>query len=154
MPQIDFSTYIPQLFWLAISFLALYLFVQLYFAPRIGHIVGKRKKEMLKLLSEADETNQEADEALFKAEQILEQAKNEGKKIKQEAAQKIEAIIKEILEKNKVEVQQLLGEGEAKAKFLQDKLMGSVEDMVEEVKESMYNALKTSYNMNSKGKNI
>lgn len=154
MPQIDFSTYLPQLFWLAIFFLALYLFVHIYFAPRISYIVGKRKKEMLKLLSEAEDTNQQADNALFQAEQILQQAKNEGKKLKQEAAKKTEAAVKAILERNKLEVEHLLSEGEVKTKLLQDKLMSSIEDIVEEVKESMYNTLKTSYNMNSKEKNI
>ncbi len=43
MPQLDQSTWISQLFWLAVTFGLLWLFVRSYVAPRLQKIVGTRE---------------------------------------------------------------------------------------------------------------
>jgi F-type H+-transporting ATPase subunit b len=54
MPQLDISTYFNQLFWLIISFSALYYFIAGYFLPGIGGIMLKREDKIKADIAEAD----------------------------------------------------------------------------------------------------
>lgn len=53
MPQLDFSTYLGQIFWLFVSFTSLYLFVQYWFFPRIKSILQIRDAKIESLILEA-----------------------------------------------------------------------------------------------------
>jgi F-type H+-transporting ATPase subunit b len=43
MPQLDFSTFSPQLIWLVITFLGLYLLMSRVALPRIGGVIEQRQ---------------------------------------------------------------------------------------------------------------
>ncbi|MDX2083465.1 MAG: hypothetical protein SFV53_05730 [Rickettsiales bacterium] len=55
MPQLDFTTYIPQIFWLALCFITLYLTTALVILPRISAILKKRQDIIDADLSKAKE---------------------------------------------------------------------------------------------------
>ena len=64
MPQLDISTYIPQLFWLVITF-AFFVFVcHRFFIPIIGKRVNDRRKVIAKKTEEAELNKYKASEVL------------------------------------------------------------------------------------------
>lgn len=64
MPQLDISTYIPQLFWLVITF-AFFVFVcSRFFIPIIGKRVNDRRKAIAKKTEEAELNKYKASEVL------------------------------------------------------------------------------------------
>ena len=50
MPQLDVTTWPPQLIWLAIAFLSLFLVMRFVALPRVGGAIERRQKRI------ADET--------------------------------------------------------------------------------------------------
>ena len=66
MPQLDTSTWPPQLFWLAISFALLYFVVSRVAIPRTGGVIAMRKSMIAKDLADAV-AHKAASEAALKA---------------------------------------------------------------------------------------
>ena len=53
MPQLDLATFPPQLIWLAITFVALYLVMAYAGLPRMGGIIEKRRARIADDLDKA-----------------------------------------------------------------------------------------------------
>ena len=64
MPQLAFETYTPQLIWLAITFVLLYLIMWRVLLPRIGEVLEERQNRIQHDLDEAERLKQEAEAAL------------------------------------------------------------------------------------------
>jgi F-type H+-transporting ATPase subunit b len=64
MPQLAFETYTPQLVWLAITFVLLYLVMWRVLLPRIGDVLDERQNRIQHDLDEAERLKQEAEAAL------------------------------------------------------------------------------------------
>jgi F-type H+-transporting ATPase subunit b len=54
MPQMDRQWYPNQLFWLAVSFIVLYILVAYIITPRVEKVLGVRKRTVDDLVEEAD----------------------------------------------------------------------------------------------------
>ena len=63
LPQFDTSTYIGQLFWLAISFGLLYWLMASVFLPKLGGIIEERRNRIADDYDQAAELKREAEEA-------------------------------------------------------------------------------------------
>jgi F-type H+-transporting ATPase subunit b len=66
MPQLDVTTWPPQLFWLAVCFIALYVVVSRIIIPKTGGVIEARKKTIECDLAAAVSAKSES-EAVFKA---------------------------------------------------------------------------------------
>jgi F-type H+-transporting ATPase subunit b len=66
MPQLDAASYAPQLVWLIISFVALYVLMARLALPRVADVLEDRKRRREDNLSKAEELEKEA-EALSEA---------------------------------------------------------------------------------------
>ena len=64
MPQLAFETFTPQLIWLAITFVLLYLIMWRVLLPRIGEVLDERQNRIQHDLDEAERLKQEAEAAL------------------------------------------------------------------------------------------
>ena len=60
MPQLDFTTFLPQLFWLFISLSVLYLMLSKIALPRISDVIEERKDTITDDLDEAKSLSIEA----------------------------------------------------------------------------------------------
>lgn len=78
MPQLDTSTWPPQLFWLAISFGLLYFVVSRFIIPRIGGIITERKNTIDADLSAATSAKSDSVAALKAYEVSLADARNKA----------------------------------------------------------------------------
>jgi len=63
MPQLDVSTFLPQLVWLAITFVALYALMTVFVLPRIGRVLEVRKDRIEGTLERAQKLKAEAEAA-------------------------------------------------------------------------------------------
>ena len=61
MPQLDVATFVPQLFWLAVCFLALFLLMKRVALPRVGAAIDARRNRLDDDLAQAQAMKSEAD---------------------------------------------------------------------------------------------
>ena len=59
MPQLDFSTFMPQIFWLFVSLSILYLILSKYALPRVSDVIEERKDILAHDIDEAKKIQRE-----------------------------------------------------------------------------------------------
>jgi len=93
MPQLDFSTYPPQLFWLAVTFIALYALMVRVALPRIGGMIEERRSRIASDLDRAQELKDDTDRAIAAYESELAEARGKAHAIVQEKRNELTAEI-------------------------------------------------------------
>jgi len=81
MPQLDFSTWPNQIFWLLVTLVVIYLVLSRIALPRIGAVLADRKSTITNDLAAADELKQKAVEAEKAYNNALASARTEAAKI-------------------------------------------------------------------------
>ena len=80
MPQLDFTTFLPQLFWLFISLSVLYLMLSKIALPRISDVIEERKDTITDDLDEAKSLSIEAKNVVEDLRIKLDEAKIQSQK--------------------------------------------------------------------------
>lgn len=78
MPQFDPSTFTPQLFWLAVTFIVLYWVVSKLAVPRIGEVLDQRARVIQEDLDRAEALKAETDQAIEAYEQAMRAARDQA----------------------------------------------------------------------------
>ncbi len=91
MPQLDVSTYLPQLFWLAVTFFALYLLMKFVALPQVGAAIAARRGRIEEDLAAAASLKSEAQTALAAYEKSLAAARSEAQALIREGAERLAA---------------------------------------------------------------
>jgi len=78
MPQLDVSTFAPQLVWLAITFIVLYLLMAKLGLPRVSAILDARRKRQDDDLARAAEMKAEAEAAIAAYQKTMADARAEA----------------------------------------------------------------------------
>lgn len=91
MPQLDAATYLPQIFWLALSFAVLYLIVARLALPRVGEVLQARRQRIEADFERAEGLRKEAEETLAAYEAAMDEARAKAHRIMVEAAQAMAA---------------------------------------------------------------
>lgn len=81
MPQFDPTSFPSQLFWLVISFLALYWIVARFAIPRIGDILEQRERVVQDDLDRAESLKAEAEQALADYEAAMADAREQARSL-------------------------------------------------------------------------
>jgi len=87
MPQFDPTTFAPQLIWLAITFLILYVVMARVALPRIAHVLEERQDRIDDNLERAVSLKAEADEASAAYEASADEARSRAYGVVAEAGQ-------------------------------------------------------------------
>ena len=93
MPQLDFSTYPPQLIWLAITFGILYFVISKFALPKIGGTIESRQNRIATDLDEAQRLKDNSEKAIAAYEAALAEAKAKAHIIAQETRDTLKAEI-------------------------------------------------------------
>jgi F-type H+-transporting ATPase subunit b len=86
MPQLDFSTYTPQLIWLAITFVVLYFLMAKLALPRIGTALDNRQAKLESDLARAERVKAEAETVLAAYEKAMTDARVKSQALTGQAA--------------------------------------------------------------------
>jgi len=128
MPQLDFSTFAPQLVWLIITFVSLYLFLGRVALPRIGGIIEQRRDRIADDLDEASRFKAQTDDAIAAYEASLASAKAKASGIAQETRDALAAET----DKERVKIETMLNE---KAKEAEARISKTKQQAVANIKE-------------------
>lgn len=93
MPQLDPTSFISQLFWLVITFVALYTVLACWALPRIQGLLAQREMAVSSDLDTAQHLTKEAERARMAYEQSLNEARQRSQQLFTDAAlaQKVSA---------------------------------------------------------------
>jgi len=81
MPQLDISTFAPQLFWLAVWFVVLYVLMAKLGLPRIASAIDARRQRREDDLAQATALKEEAEAASAAFQQTMAEARAEAQAI-------------------------------------------------------------------------
>ena len=104
MPQLDFSTFLPQIFWLFISLSLLYIVLSRYALPRVSDVIEERKDIIAQDIDSAKKFSSETELAIEELNMKLSEAKinsqslmnNSLQEIKESNEEKKAILLKEI----------------------------------------------------------
>jgi F-type H+-transporting ATPase subunit b len=78
MPQLDFSTWLPQLVWLAITFFVLFLLMKGIALPRVAAVLDARRNRLDQDLARAAELKSQAQAVIVANEKALAEARSQA----------------------------------------------------------------------------
>ena len=89
MPQLDFSTFLPQIFWLFISLSFLYIVLSRYALPRVSDVIEERKDIIAQDIDSAKKFSSETDLAIEELNMKLSEAKINSQSLMNDSLQEI-----------------------------------------------------------------
>ena len=92
MPQLEFADFLPQLFWLAVTFILLYALMSRLALPRVATVLAERDRQIEEDLARAERLKAEADETLRAYEAALIQARSEAQGLHRQASAEFSAL--------------------------------------------------------------
>ena len=103
MPQLDFSTFLPQIFWLLISLSFLYIVLSRYALPRVSDVIEERKDIIAQDIDSAKEYSAESEKAIEELNLKLSEAKANSQNL-------INKSLQDIKEDNEIKKSSLIKE--------------------------------------------
>jgi F-type H+-transporting ATPase subunit b len=91
MPQLDFSTWVPQLFWLAITFFVLFLLMKGVALPQVNAALEARRNRLDDDLARAAQLKSEAEAIIAAYEAALAQARAQAQATIRETTERLDA---------------------------------------------------------------
>lgn len=91
LPQLDPTTFTPQLVWLVLTFGLLYLILSQIALPRVAAVLDERAQRIKRDLDEAERLKSETERALASYEQALADARSKAGGIAKETREKLAA---------------------------------------------------------------
>jgi F-type H+-transporting ATPase subunit b len=133
MPQLDFSTYPSQLFWLAVFFFALYMVISRVALPRIGGMIEERRTRIASDLDRAQELKDDTERAIATYESELAEARSKAHAIVQHKREEMTAELDAERADLDEEIAARLARAEKAIASTRDKALGKVERMAADV---------------------
>jgi F-type H+-transporting ATPase subunit b len=91
MPQLDPAGFLPQLFWLAVTFVILFLLMKFVAVPQVGRAIDARRQQLDGDLGRAAALKTEAEGVLAAYEKALADARTEAQTALRQTAEKMAA---------------------------------------------------------------
>jgi F-type H+-transporting ATPase subunit b len=92
MPQLEFADFLPQLFWLAVSFILLYVLMSRFALPKVATVLVERDRQIEEDLARAERLKREADETLRAYDAALTEARAEAQTLHRQVSAEISAL--------------------------------------------------------------
>jgi F-type H+-transporting ATPase subunit b len=92
MPQLEFADFLPQLFWLAVSFVLLYILMSRFALPKVATVLVERDRQIEEDLARAERLKREADETLRAYDAALSEARAEAQALHRQVSAEMSAL--------------------------------------------------------------
>ncbi len=129
MPQLDFSSWPNQIFWLVVALVALYFILDRIALPRIASVLAERAGTITNDIAAAEELKFQAKAAEAAYNQALTDARTEAQKIIAAARAEIQAELDDANAKADAEIAARTAESEKAIAEIRANAVGSVEEV-------------------------
>ena len=129
MPQLDFSTFPNQIFWLIVTLVVLYLVLSRIALPRIATVLSERHGAIQRDLDKAEEMKRSAIEAENTYNKALADARAKANDIVNEAKSEIQKDLDKAIAKADLEIAAKEVESEKAISAIRDSAVQSVEEV-------------------------
>lgn len=141
MPQLDFSTWPNQIFWLLVTLVVIYFVLSKIALPRIGAVLADRKSTITNDLAAAEELKQRAVAAEKAYNDALATARTEAAKIVAQAKAEIQKDLDAATAKADVEIAAKAAESEKTIAAIRDGAAAAVSEVARDVAGELVAAL-------------
>ncbi len=129
MPQLDFSTFPNQIFWLVLSLVVVYFIVSKVILPRIGGVLEERHSVISDYISQAADFKKQAEEAEADYEAALTQARGEAQAIAAETKAEIQVELNKAVAKADAEIAAKTAESEKAIAVIRESAVENVREV-------------------------
>ena len=133
MPQLDLATFPPQLIWLAITFLVLYLVMQAVGLPRVGDVLAARRARIEGDLEKAAQLKNETEAVIVAYEKALTEARMQAQITLRETSEQLNARAAERQRKIAEELAQETAAAERRIDAAKREALGSLREVAIDV---------------------
>jgi F-type H+-transporting ATPase subunit b len=141
LPQLNQPDFAPQLFWLALTFVLLYVILKRVALPRIGEVIEERKDRIKRDLAAAERLKGETEKALQAYEKALADARSNATSIARQTRESLNAEVDKERKAIEDQLAKKLAEAEASIAATKDKALASVKDIAGDTVVSIVGAL-------------
>ncbi|WP_226782875.1 F0F1 ATP synthase subunit B' [Oceaniglobus trochenteri] len=141
MPQLDFSTFPNQIFWLIVALFAIYFILSRIALPRIGSVLAERQGTITNDIAAAEELKLKAVEAEKAYDKALADARAEAGRIVAAAKAEIQADLDDAIQKADAEIAAKSAESEKAINEIRAGAMESVEAVAKDTAGAIVAAL-------------
>ena len=141
MPQLDFSTFGNQIFWLVVTLVVIYLILSRVALPRIAGVLAERSGTISNDLAAAEELKVKAVAAEEAYNQALSDARAEAAKIVASAKADMKAELDAAIAKADAEISQKTAESEKVISEIRATALESVEEVAKNTAMALVSAL-------------
>jgi F-type H+-transporting ATPase subunit b len=138
MPQLDYHLFAPQLVWLAIAFVALYLVMSRLAVPAISDTLDKRQAKIQGDLDAAEKANEEARSLLAEYQKRLADTREEARKLMRGQAETDNAAAAARFAELHDRLAQQIAEAEKRIAAQRDDVMAGLEHLAKDIGQDVY----------------
>lgn len=129
MPQLDFSTFPNQIFWLVVSIVVLYFIVAKVALPRIGSVIEDRHNAVANDIEQAADFKRKAEDAEAAYNAALTEARAQAMAIAGEAKAEIKADVNAAIAKADAEIAAKSAESSVRIDEIRASALKSIEEV-------------------------
>tara|TARA_B100001245_G_scaffold117007_1_gene85942 strand:- start:2348 stop:2827 length:480 start_codon:yes stop_codon:yes gene_type:complete len=137
MPQLDFSTFVPQLFWLFLSLSFLYLILSRIALPRISDVIEERKDIIAQDIDKAKALSNDTDLAIEELDIKIAEAKSKSLEFINSSRKKILDLNDSEKRKFGEEISKEIKKAEDEILINKDLAMSRISEIAEEITAEM-----------------
>ncbi len=129
LPQLDFTTFPSQIFWLVVSFIVLFQLMNKVALPRIASVLEERADAIADDLDRAEEFRRKAAEAEEAYQQALAEARSKAQAIAAETRAEIQKDVNAAMARADAEISARAGESEKRIREIRDSAIAAVREV-------------------------
>lgn len=142
MPQLQQTAFfIPQLFWLAVTFITLYFLMAKVALPKIGAVIDERQRKIDDNLDKAAQLKAGAEAAVAAYEKALAESRAHAQAVIKETSDRLARNAEERNREMGVRLSEQIKTGEARIAAARDQAMANVRDIALDVAEATLSRL-------------
>lgn len=141
LPQLDFSTFANQIFWLVVTLVVIYLVLSKIALPRIASVLAERQGTITNDIAAAEELKQKAAEAEQSYEKALADARAEAGRIATEAKAEVQAEVDAAMQKADAEIAARTAESEARITEIRAGAEAAIREVANDTAKEVVSAL-------------